>query len=408
MKAGPAAIKINWLGRLAELRERPAHVVGVLSGTSADGIDAAICRITPAANDADGLRSRVELLNHFRHSHDPQVQQCIASSSALGARQIAELNRSLGRRFAEACLSAISSSGLTPQQIDLIGSHGQTIYHHSRVACADRCGLQLGDGDEIAELTGLPVVSDFRSRDIAAGGEGAPITPIADLVLFQTFGPHGRRAILNLGGIANITVLDESPSRILGFDIGPANALLDRLARRLTSGRLPFDDGGQLAAAGQVNQPLLDSLLAEDAFLKRPPPKSTGFEMYGDQMVEELERRHGRIDSSLLATAAEFTAQTIGQALCDLVDVDLQPGEVVVAGGGALNADLMRRIRAAVAPRVVTRSDELRVPVAAREAMSFAILAHRTIQGLPSTWPQITGARHATVLGKLSFPASGR
>lgn len=405
MKAGRASINADWLGRLAELHERPALVVGVLSGTSADGIDAAVCRITPAANDADGLRLRVELLNHFRHPHDPQVQQCIASSNALGARQIAELNRSLGRRFAEACLAAIESSGLTSQQFDLIGSHGQTVYHHSRVPGAERCGLQLGDGDEIAELTGLPVVSDFRSRDIAAGGEGAPITPIADLVLFQAIGPHGRRAILNLGGIANITVLDECPSRILGFDIGPANALLDRLTRRLTGEQLPFDIDGRLAAAGQINQPLLDRLLAEDAFLKRPPPKSTGFETYGDQMVEELERRHGRIDASLLATAAEFTAQAIARALSDLVDVKFQPREVVVAGGGALNSDLMRRIAAAVAPRVVAGSDELGVPVSAREAMSFAILAHRTIQGLPSTWPQTTGARHPVVLGKLSFPA---
>jgi anhydro-N-acetylmuramic acid kinase len=408
MNIRPVLNPTDWLERLSEVGERSALVVGVLSGTSADGIDAAVCRITPAENDPDGLRSRVELLHHYCHPHDPQILQSIASPAALGARRLAELNRSLGQRFAEACAVAIESSELKPEQIDLVGSHGQTVYHHSRVPGAERCGLQLGDGDEIAELTGLPVISDFRSRDIAAGGEGAPITPIADLVLFQAFGPHGRRAVLNLGGIANITVLDDSPSQILGFDIGPANALLDRLARRLTERRFAFDVDGQLAAAGQVNQPLLDGMLAEDAFLKRPPPKSTGFEMYGDAMLDDLQRRHGRIDSDLLSTVAEFTAQAIERAISHLIDERLQPGEIVVAGGGALNPDLVRRITAAIAPRVFTASDHLGVPAASREAMSFAILAHRTIQGLPSTWPRITGARHPVVLGKLSFPAGGR
>jgi anhydro-N-acetylmuramic acid kinase len=408
MNTASASSTTDWLRRLATFRDRPALVIGVLSGTSADGIDAAVCRITPAENDLDGLRSRVELLHHYCHPHDPQILQCITDPVALGARRLAELNRSLGQRFAEACVAAIESSGVKPQQIDLIGSHGQTLYHHSRVPGAERCGLQLGDGDEIAEKTGLPVISDFRSRDIAAGGEGAPITPIADLVLFQAFGPHGRRAVLNLGGIANITVLDDSPSLILGFDIGPANSLLDRLTRRLTEGRLAFDIDGQLAAAGQVNQPLLDRMLAEDGFLKQQPPKSTGFEMYGDAMLDDLQRRHGRIDSDLLATVAEFTAQAIGRAISDLIDERLQPGEIVVAGGGVRNPDLIRRITDAVAPRVVNASDQLGAPAASREAMSFAILAHRTIQGLASTWPQITGARHPVVLGKLSFPSGGR
>jgi anhydro-N-acetylmuramic acid kinase len=404
MKTGPAPNATDWLHRLAGLRRRAALVVGVLSGTSADGIDAAVCRITPAEENKDGIHPRVELLHHLCYAHDPQVHEWIADSSPLGARRLAELNIRLGRRFAQACIEAIRSSGLQPGQIDLVGSHGQTLYHHSHVPGAERCGLQLGDGDEIAELTGLPVISDFRARDIAAGGEGAPITPIADLVLFRAFGSHGRRAVLNLGGIANLTVLDESPSRILGFDIGPGNALLDRLARRLTKGQLPFDVDGRLAAAGQVNQSLLDRLLAEDAFLKRRPPKSTGFEMYGDELLNDLERWHGRVDVDLLATAAEFTSRAIAQAMSGLLDEEMQPGEVVVAGGGTLNPDLMRRLTAAVAPRVVTRSDELGVPVSAREAMSFAILAHRTVLGLPSTWPRISGARHPVVLGKLSFP----
>jgi anhydro-N-acetylmuramic acid kinase len=349
---------------------------------------------------------RVELLKHTHHPHDPEVHAWIAGSDSLGARRFAELHRRLGGRFAQACLDAITSSGLRPEQIDVVGSHGQTIYHHSLVPGAERCTLQLGDGDVIAEQTGLAVISDFRARDIAAGGEGAPITPIADLVLFSPFGPHGRRAVLNLGGIANLTVLDDQPSRLLGFDVGPSNSLLDRLTRRLSGGQLGFDRDGQLAATGTVNQRLLEQLLAEDAFLQRSPPKSTGFEMYGDARLEEWIQRHGRADTDLLATVAAFTAHAIAQALMQHLPGELRVGELVVAGGGALNLDLMRRIREAVAPCVVTPSDALGVPIQAREAMSFAILAHRTVLGLPSSWPNLTGVRHPVVLGKLSFPAA--
>jgi anhydro-N-acetylmuramic acid kinase len=391
----------DWIRRLAALAERPACVVGLLSGTSADAIEAAICRITPAA----GGEPTVQLLSHTSHPHDPEVHHWIARADALGARQLAELHRRLGQRFSRACLDAIAAGGLRPRDVDLVGSHGQTLYHHSRMPGAERATLQLGEGDEIAEATGLPVVCDFRARDIAAGGEGAPISPIADLALFRSTGPHGRRAVLNLGGIANLTVLDADPARILGFDVGPGNALLDRLTRRLTGGRQAFDADGRIAAGGTVLPDLLGRWLGDDAFLAQPPPKSTGFEMYGDALLEQLISRHGRADADLLATVSEFTAQSLARALADHVTADLQPGELVVAGGGACNPDLMRRIAAAIAPRVVTRSDALGVPPLAREAMAFAVLAYRTILGRPSTWPGLTGAARPVVLGKLALPA---
>jgi anhydro-N-acetylmuramic acid kinase len=395
----------DWLQRLAALQRRPACVIGVLSGTSADAIDVAVCRLAPPTDTDDENKPRAELLHFQSYPHDPEVREWISRAESLGARRLAEMHRRLGQRFAQACADAISSSGLDPAQIDLIGSHGQTLYHHSQVPGAERCTLQVGDGDAIAELTGQPVVSDFRARDIAAGGEGAPLTPIADLVLFRPFGPHGRRAVLNIGGIANLTILDNLPERIIGFDTGPGNALLDRLTRRLTGARLAYDLDGRLAAAGTVNAGLLEQLLNEDPFLRRSPPKSTGFEAYGDALLEDLIRRHGKADADLLATLSEFTAQTVGRAIAEHVAPQQQPGEIVVAGGGALNPDLMRRLAAAVSPRVVTRSDALGVPVEAREAMSFAILAHRTVLGMPSSWPGITGVRHPVVLGKLSFPA---
>lgn len=391
----------DWLLRLSDLRRRSALVLGVLSGTSADAIDVAVCRITPSlANEPS-----VELIRHTSHAHDPEVHTWIGGAMNLSARRMAELHVRLGQRFGRACLDAIAAAGLAPEQIDLVGSHGQTIYHHSRIPGAERCTLQVGDADQVAELTGLPVVADFRARDIAAGGEGAPISPIADLVLYRPNGPYGRRAVLNIGGITNITLLDESPDLIRGFDIGPGNALLDRLARRLSNGAAGFDEDGRIAAAGTVNQELLTRLLDQDEFLRRMPPKSTGFEMYGDAKLDELIERHGEADANLMATLTEFTVQSIGYALRVLISSETNPGEIVLAGGGARNRELVRRIEAAVAPRVVTLSDALGVPTQAREAMAFAILAHRTVLGLPSTWPGITGVRHPVVLGKLSFPA---
>jgi anhydro-N-acetylmuramic acid kinase len=375
----------------------------MLSGTSADAIDVAICRIAPTTT----LPS-VQLISHTSHPHDPQVHAWIAGAENLSARRLAELQVHLGQTFGRACLEAIDAAELVPSQIDLVGSHGQTLYHYSHVPGAERCTLQVGDADQIAEITGLPVVADFRARDIAAGGEGAPISPIADLVLYRPFGPHGRRAILNIGGIANITLLDENPEKICGFDTGPGNALLDRLARRLTGGATSYDMDGRFAAAGTVNAAFLGRLLDEDAFLRRSPPKSTGFEMYGDAKLEDLIERHGGADANLMATLAEFTAQAVGRALTQHVAAERSPGEIVLAGGGARNADLVRRITAAVAPRSVTSSDVLGVPIQAREAMAFAVLAHRTILGLPSTWPCITGARHPVVLGKLSLPRAAK
>jgi anhydro-N-acetylmuramic acid kinase len=394
---------VHWLQRLAALYERPAHVVGLLSGTSADAIDAAVCCLAPPHAYDDHNTPRVQLLHLKSYPHDPHVHQWIARAEALGARHLAEMHVRVGQRFAQACADAISSSGR--DRIDLIGSHGQTLYHHSQIPGAARCTLQVGDADHIAELTGIPVVSDFRARDIAAGGEGAPLTPIADSVLFRPFGPYGRRAVLNIGGIANLTILDENPERILGFDTGPGNALLDRLTRRLTTGQLSCDVDGRLAAAGVVNQDLLKQLLENDAFLRRSPPKSTGFEMYGDAFLEDVIHRNGKADADLLATLSELTAQAVGLAIAKHIAPEQQPDEIVVAGGGARNADLMRRLALGVQPRIVTRSDTLGVPVEAREAMAFAILAHRTVLGLPSSWPGITGVRHPVVLGKLSFPA---
>jgi anhydro-N-acetylmuramic acid kinase len=388
---------------LLERSRKPARfVAGLMSGTSADSIDVAICRMT-----GQGAEVGVELLHYGEHPHDPDVKRQLLGPDGLDVRGVAELHVLIGEAFAAACRATLEDAAISPADVDVIGSHGQTIYHHSGIAGAIRATLQVGDGDVIAVRMGCHVISDFRARDVAAGGEGAPLSPIADAVLFARRdgeGPGRRRAILNLGGIANITLLGDDPARVFGFDTGPANAPLDRLARRLSGGALACDRDGQFARAGRVDDRLLAELLEHDPFPARRPPKSTGFEMYGDAFVDGAAGRHGGFDADLMATLTEFVARTVAVGIrqCDALGPPVE--EIVAAGGGLKNPVLMERIAALVAPVPVRRSDELGVPSDAREAMAFAVLADMTLRGSPAYLPPVTGADAPKLLGKLSFP----
>ena len=395
--------------RLLELSAKPARmVVGLISGTSADSISVAICRIKGGGIPAPGRPgAEVELVHYHEHPYASSVRRQVFGAAELDVRAIAELHVQVGELFADACLNAIQAAKLTTGDIDLIGSHGQTLYHHSSMPGVLRATLQVGDGDQIAERTGICVVSDFRSRDIAAGGEGAPLTPFSDLLLYADqagTGASRRRVILNLGGIANVTVLDPDPNRVFGFDTGPANSLLDRLAFQLSGGELTCDLDGRLARSGTVNSALLDDLLKTDPFLKRRPPKSTGFEMYGDAFLERVAAAHGRRDQDLMATLTEFTARSIAMALDHFV-ADPPVGEIIVAGGGSRNPALMERIRAIMSPVPVRDSEEVGVSSSAREAMAFALFANEALLGHPTSLPSVTGARTPVILGKWSFPS---
>ena len=393
----------DWFRRATDKSARV--VVGMISGTSADSIDAAVCRISGAGvptADRDG--ARVELLHYGESPYDPELKARILNLAQLDVRAIAELNVQVGEAFAHACLKTVDEAGLKPSDVDLIGSHGQTVYHHSSVPGARGATHQVGDGDVIAERTGAMVVCDFRARDIAGGGEGAPISPYADMILYaprDRTAAADRRAILNLGGIANVTVLDPDPSRVFGFDTGPANTLLDRLARRLTDGALSCDQDGALARAGRVDQGFVERLLSEDPYLNRKPPKSTGFEMYGDAFVERAGSLLGRFDADLMASLTEFTARTVADAFARFVP---PVAEVVGAGGGVKNPVLIGRIAKLLAPARFVLGDDRGVPGDAREAMAFAILANDALFGLPTSLPAVTGARRPATLGKFCLP----
>lgn len=380
-------------------RKSSRTVVGMISGTSADSIDVTVCRIV-------GEPERVELVHYAERPLDPEIRASVRSAVRLGLRELSELHVRVGERFAEACLATLTRAGLSPRDVDLVGSHGQTVYHHSSVPGAIRSTLQVGDGDVIAERTGLPVICDFRARDIAAGGEGAPVTPRADMVLYAAGDPADslRRAVLNLGGIANVTVLDPDPGRVFGFDTGPANTLLDRLAFRLTGGALAYDRDGRLARSGKTNVSVVETLLASDPYLARTPPKSTGFEMYGDDFVARAADLHGGLDADLMATLTEFTARTVALAFDRHVRVDPPVREVVAAGGGVKNPALLDRIVELLHPIRVRLSDEFGVPSDAREAMSFAVLADLALRGRTTSLPAVTGARRPVVLGKWCLP----
>ncbi len=386
-----------WLKRMQELTEKPTKlVVGLMSGTSADGIDAALCALTRGASG----ELSIELKAYSTSAYSNALQDKIKRPQTFTVQDVAEVDVAIGQEFASATKSLLDSAGLPSSSIDLIGSHGQTVYHHSAMPGAAKTSLQLGCADTIASTVGVPVVYDFRRKDLVLGGEGAPLTPYTDFMMYHKKG--ARRAILNLGGIANITILGDSLSDVKGFDTGPANAPLDRLAALYSGGKETFDKDGAFARSGTVNKKLLDTLVQQDSFLAKPPPKSTGFESYGDSFVRFVVGLHGGIDQHLIATVTEFVAVTIAQSIKRYVPGALD--EIILAGGGARNSVLVDAITKLCAPAKIKLSDEVGINADAREAVAFAILAHDAVMGLPTSLPGVTGASQAVTLGKIAIP----
>ena len=377
------------------------RVAGVMSGTSLDGIDVAIVEI--------GGR-RVETIGFACTAYSEAVRSAILGVDR--PKGLSHLNFQLGELYARAVLRAVRRFG----PVELIGCHGQTIYHEGGVHT-----LQIGEAAVVAERTGVPVVSNFRARDIAAGGEGAPLVPYVDYLLFRH--PKRTRIALNIGGIANITVIPAgaAPGDVVAFDTGPGNMVIDALAREMG---LPCDRGGKIAASGQVDRALLDELLA-DPYYRRRPPKSAGREQYGAEFVARL-KKAGLSTRDLIATATVLTAATVAQALLPavsaLVPTRCAPAkrreesrrgtqecvrhsttDLIVSGGGVHNPQIMGHLAGFLPGIAISTSTEHGIDADAKEAIAFAVLAHQTWRKRPSNLPSATGARHEVVLGSITF-----
>lgn len=381
----------------ARLRGKGAHVAGVLSGTSADGIDVGLARIRAR----DGELELVALDAYETVPFEPALRarvRAVLDGAACGLRETALLSRDLGRAFGRAAADVARRHAIEP---DLIGSHGQTVWHHDGRAADGKATLQLGDGDHVAEVTRCLTASDFRQRDVAAGGEGAPLSALADPVLFARV-PRPC-AVLNLGGMGNVTVLGARAGEVLAFDTGPANALLDGLARRCLDAECDRD--GASAARGRVDEALVRAWLAHP-FLAAPVPRSTGRDTFGEAWIEDLVRQaraRGVLDAGpddLLATATAFVAATVADALGRFVRPPIE--RLLVAGGGVHNRALMLALYERCGVPVGSTA-AAGVDPDAREALLFAVLAAACALEMPLTHPGATGAPAGRVLGKLSL-----
>jgi len=382
------------LARLLAIRERPRRVViGLLSGTSADGTDAALCEIAGHGENT-GLVARAFVTTPFSRA----LRERIFRIAQADAAELTDLDVMLGDAFADASFAVAAAAGVAIEDVDLIGSHGQTAVHHPRSAGGVGATLQIGEAAVIAERTGRPVISDFRVRDVAAGGEGAPLVPLVDHLLFRK--PGRRRALQNIGGIANVTLVSDRLDDLVAFDNGPGNMPLDTVARSASAGSEAFDRDGARAARGAIDPGLLTEL-HRHPYLSQPLPKSTGRETFGRSFVYPLLTRfEGHLDD-LLATLTRFTAEAIARSYHEMLPA--MPDEVFVSGGGALNPTMMRHLAELLAPIPVTTSATLGVDPEAKEAIAFAVLANQTLFGEPGNIPAVTGAAGPRVLGKISF-----
>jgi anhydro-N-acetylmuramic acid kinase len=376
-------------------------VIGLMSGTSLDGVDAALVEVEGETTED----VRVHVVKSITLDYDEARREAIHAGIVSGtAEALCGLHADLGEWMAEAVLRVCAEAGVAADSVDAVGSHGQTVWHRPPMDGKRGATLQLGDAATIAERTGISVVSDFRTRDVAAGGQGAPLVPWVDRVLFAV--PERGRALQNIGGIGNVTRVPPKGSAepVFAFDTGPGNALMDAAVEIATGGRLSFDRGGLLAARGEVDEALLADLLRHPYFAAEPP-KSTGREEFGRPFVERLVeavRPEGDQDwLDLVATLTELTARTIADAYRRWV-IPLGVDEVVVTGGGARNPTLVARISALLDPLPVRDGSVLGVDPDAKEAVAFALLAWAHLRGIPANVPEATGAAGPRVLGSFT------
>ncbi|MGF7141604.1 anhydro-N-acetylmuramic acid kinase [Anaerotaenia torta] len=385
------------------------RVIGLMSGTSVDGIDAALVEISGDVYDGN-----IRLCAFENKPFPRQVKQKIFElfdTQKATVDKVGYLNALLGELYADAVYSVVTKAGLRICDIDLIGSHGQTIYHHPQVREEDgyavRYTVQIGEGAVIANRTGIPCVSDFRTADIAAGGQGAPLVPFTEFLLYR----KKEKTVLlqNLGGIGNITVLpkDCSIDQVSAFDTGPGNMVIDGLVSIYTRNQSHMDEGGRIAARGKVNRRLLEELCGHSYFQEKPP-KSTGREMFGSSYISEIYQKAMQWDIAMedvIATATDFTAWSIADSYRRYILPHHPADQLVIGGGGSYNKTLVSMIhkRMETFGTEVSVQEDLGFSSDAKEAVAFALLADCTLAGRCNNVPSVTGARKPVVMGKISI-----
>lgn len=391
--------------RLAALqRKKSKLVVGLISGTSADGIDAALVRI-----DGSGTATRLKLLAYDTYPYPKGFRELVLRNSLPGTGSVdllARLNILHAQFFADAVNKIAKEARISLSNIDLIGSHGQTVHHlpnpYRMFGKAVRATLQIGDPSTIAQLTGIPTVGNFRTADMAVGGQGAPLAPYFDFIVCRS--KTKNRLLLNLGGIANFTVLPKNCSMndVIAFDTGPSNMVVDALMQRFF--KQQYDAGGRVALRGTV-VPRLLSWMMSHPYLRLHPPKSTGREEFGTMFMKEiLKRATGIKKEDLIATATEFTALSIFDQYKRFISTRMKVDEVLASGGGIHNSAIMASLARHFAPAVVKPIEKIGVSSDAKEAVLFALLANETIAEQPSNIPSVTGAARPVILGQICLP----
>ena len=389
------------------------HVVGMMSGTSVDGVDAALVEISGTDSEP-----KVKLLAFENKPYPPQVREKIFSlftPANATVDKVGYMNFLLGEIYAKSALSVIEKAGMKPEEIDVIGSHGQTIWHAPIPESPDGIPVaytvQIGEGSVIAERTGILTVSDFRVADMAAGGQGAPLVPFSEYLLYR----REKETILlqNIGGIGNMTVMPAGakPRDVFAFDTGPGNMIIDAVISAVTGGEKTYDAGGETAAKGKVCNALLD-ILKEEPYYRQPLPKTTGREHFGVQYTEKILgwwKENPIPVEDLLATVTDLTAYSIADAYERYVLPKYRAGEIIVGGGGSYNATLLRFMKERFAPHgvAVRTQEDLGLSSDAKEAVAFALMADCCMRGRANTLPSVTGAEHPAVMGKISQPYKG-
>jgi anhydro-N-acetylmuramic acid kinase len=372
-----------------------------MSGTSLDGIDVAIIDIT-----GSGFKAKVNVLTSHSVPYPKNIREALVAVSNANTHtgDISRLNFLLGELYVEALEETAERGGVPLESIKLIGCHGQTIFHEGQgsqyLGKKVASTFQIGESSVITERTGIDVISNFRERDMAAGGKGAPLIPYLDYMLIRHRG-RGRVAV-NIGGIANLTAIppNTNTDRVIAFDTGPGNLVIDQLVSRITLGKQTFDRDGVIAATGEIDQKLLAKLL-RDKYFRQRPPKTAGREQYGSEFVSKLLDTE-LSSEDLIATATALTAESIALGVRNFVLPEMRVDEIFVSGGGTHNPTLMRMLRKAMDTVPVMETTEVGLDVDAKEAIAFAVMAYETAHSRPSNVPMATGAKRSVVLGKVT------